>query len=74
MLGEQENMLNLFILLCVCVCGTYQKGKLIKKKMSVGNLPNIKGFCNSSLFWARKKINFESGKTENTYYFQSHGS
>lgn len=36
MLGEQENMLNLFILLCVC--GTYQKGKLIKKKMRAGNL------------------------------------
>lgn len=34
MLGEQENVLNLFILLCAAC----QKGKLIKKEVGVGNL------------------------------------
>lgn len=73
MLGEQENMLNLFILLCTAC----QKGKLIKKQWEWAAYWYLqspyKGFFNSSWFQEEKKISSERNTTENFYYCKIHG-
>lgn len=68
MLGEQENMLSLFIVPRTAC----RKGNADKEKVGVGNIgickSDIEDFCDSSRSQEEKKINSESSRTENSDY------